>query len=56
MLNPIIALIQHIAAHFSLQPGDVVSTGTPAGVGPLSSGESLEIELVGLSRFATRVL
>mgnify|MGYP000694589727 CR=1 FL=1 len=32
MLNPIIPLIQHIAAHFSLQAGDVVSTGTPAGV------------------------
>jgi len=56
MLNPIIGLIQHIAGHFSLQPGDVVSTGTPAGVGPLSSGESLEIELVGLSRFASHVL
>ena len=47
MLNPIIGLIQHIAGHFSLQPGDVVSTGTPAGVGPLSSGEQLDIELVG---------
>ena len=56
MLNPIIGLIQHIAGHFSLQPGDVVSTGTPAGVGPLASGESLEIELVGLSRFTSRVL
>ena len=56
MLNPIIPLIQHIAAHFSLQPGDVVSTGTPAGVGPLASGESLQVELVGLSSFATRVL
>jgi 2-keto-4-pentenoate hydratase/2-oxohepta-3-ene-1,7-dioic acid hydratase in catechol pathway len=56
MLNPIIPLIQHIAGHFSLQPGDVVSTGTPAGVGPLTSGEQLDIELVGLSRFGTRVL
>ena len=56
MLNPIVPLIQHIAAHFSLQPGDVVSTGTPAGVGPLASGESLTIELVGLSSFASRVL
>ena len=56
MLNPIIPLIQHIAGHFSLQPGDVVSTGTPAGVGPLASGEQLDIELVGLSRFSTRVL
>lgn len=56
MLNPIIPLIQHIAGHFSLQPGDVVSTGTPAGVGPLASGEQLDIELVGLARFSSRVL
>lgn len=56
MINPIIPLIQHIAAHFSLQPGDVISTGTPVGVGPLASGENLQIELVGLSSFASRVL
>jgi 2-keto-4-pentenoate hydratase/2-oxohepta-3-ene-1,7-dioic acid hydratase in catechol pathway len=55
MLNPIIPLIQHIAAHFSLQAGDVVSTGTPAGVGPLHSGEQLHIELPGLSGFTCRV-
>ncbi|GAB3472589.1 fumarylacetoacetate hydrolase family protein [Azotobacter salinestris] len=56
MLNPIVALIQHIAGHFSLQPGDVVSTGTPAGVGPLASGDRLVLELSGLSRFESRVL
>ncbi|MDT4819748.1 putative protein YcgM [compost metagenome] len=56
MLNPIIPLIQHIAGHFSLQPGDVVSTGTPAGVGPLHAGAELVLELVGHARFAGRVL
>jgi 2-keto-4-pentenoate hydratase/2-oxohepta-3-ene-1,7-dioic acid hydratase in catechol pathway len=34
----------------------VILTGTPAGVGPLASGDVLQIELVGLSRFVTRVL
>lgn len=56
MLNPILPLIQHICGHFSLQPGDVVLTGTPVGVGPLNSGDSLVLELVGLSRFESRVL
>ncbi|MBU3058526.1 fumarylacetoacetate hydrolase family protein [Pseudomonas indica] len=56
MLNPILPLIQHISGHFSLQPGDVVLTGTPVGVGPLNSGDSLALELVGLSRFESRVL
>ena len=56
MLNPILPLIQHICGHFSLQAGDVILTGTPVGVGPLAAGEGLELELVGHSRFSTRVL
>lgn len=56
MLNPILPLIAHMAGHFSLLPGDVILTGTPAGVGPLSVGDELELELVGLSRFSSRVL
>ncbi|SDI36178.1 fumarylacetoacetate hydrolase family protein [Pseudomonas panipatensis] len=56
MLNPIVPLIQHICGHFSLQPGDVVSTGTPVGVGPLKHGNALVLELPGASRFESRVL
>ncbi len=56
MLNPILPLIQHIASHFSLQPGDVISTGTPVGVGPLASGSALKLELVGRSSFDSQVL
>ena len=56
MLNPILPLIQHICGHFSLQAGDVILTGTPVGVGPLTAGDGLELELVGHSRFSTRVL
>ena len=55
MLNPILPLIRHICSHFSLLPGDVVLTGTPAGVGALSQGDKIEVELVGLSRFVTEV-
>ncbi|MES2819086.1 MAG: fumarylacetoacetate hydrolase family protein [Pseudomonadota bacterium] len=55
MLNPILAMIQHVCGHFSLQAGDVLLTGTPAGVGPLKSGDELVLELVGHGRFASRV-
>jgi len=41
MLFPILPLIAHMSSHFSLQPGDVILTGTPAGVGPLEVGDSL---------------
>ena len=56
MLNPIVPLIQHICGHFSLQAGDVILTGTPAGVGPLASGDRLQLELAGQSQFSTRVV
>ncbi|MFT5260914.1 MAG: 2-keto-4-pentenoate hydratase/2-oxohepta-3-ene-1,7-dioic acid hydratase in catechol pathway [Gammaproteobacteria bacterium] len=45
MLFPILPLIAHISAHFNLQPGDVILTGTPAGVGPLEAGDSLSVIL-----------
>lgn len=56
MLTAILPLIRHICGHFSLQPGDVVLTGTPAGVGPLHRGDTLVLELPGLSHFESRVL
>jgi len=56
MLNPILPLIQHICGQFSLQAGDVVLTGTPAGVGKLADGDQLELELVGQAGFTTRVV
>lgn len=55
MINAIVPLIQHIAGQFSLQPGDVVLTGTPAGVGPLNSGDQLVLELPGRIRYESFV-
>ncbi|MFC5694964.1 fumarylacetoacetate hydrolase family protein [Pseudomonas sp. GCM10022186] len=56
MINAILPLIQHMAGHFSLQPGDVILTGTPVGVGPLNQGDELVLELVGHSSFDSRVI
>jgi len=42
---PIVRLIGFIAEYFNLQAGDVISTGTPAGVGALASGDKLELSL-----------
>ena len=48
MITPIIALLRHIAGVFTLQPGDVVITGTPAGVGVLVSGDQLQLAIPGV--------
>lgn len=45
MLFPIFPLVAEISRHFTLLPGDVVYTGTPAGVGPLASGDQLVAKL-----------
>ena len=46
MLTDIGSLLAYASQWFTLLPGDVVLTGTPAGVGPLKPGDRLQIELV----------
>lgn len=41
-------LIAEITTYMTLEPGDVISTGTPAGVGPLEDGDTVEIEIEGV--------
>lgn len=45
MLRGITELISEMSQHFTLLPGDIVLTGTPAGVGPLRSGDTLQLQL-----------
>lgn len=45
MLFPAIELVCEMSRVFTLQPGDIVSTGTPAGVGPLQPGDRLKLLL-----------
>jgi 2-keto-4-pentenoate hydratase/2-oxohepta-3-ene-1,7-dioic acid hydratase in catechol pathway len=42
------ALIEYISAVMTLCPGDVIATGTPAGVGPLKPGDVIEIRIEGI--------
>jgi len=41
-------LVEEITTYLTLEPGDVVSTGTPAGVAPLSDGDEVEVEIEGV--------
>ena len=55
MITPIVALVRHIANQFSLLPGDVVITGTPAGVGVLNPGDELTLVIAGKLQVQTRI-
>lgn len=45
MITPIAALLAHISQVFTLEPGDLVLTGTPKGVGKLAKGDQLRLVL-----------
>ena len=41
-------LMEFITAGITLEPGDVVSTGTPAGIGSMQPGDTVEVEIEGI--------
>jgi 2-keto-4-pentenoate hydratase/2-oxohepta-3-ene-1,7-dioic acid hydratase in catechol pathway len=41
-------LLAYISSIMTLEPGDLVATGTPAGVGPLRDGDVVEVEIPGV--------
>lgn len=55
MITPLLPLLAHISETFTLLPGDVVLTGTPAGVGVLEPGQHLKLELGGRLEVETGV-
>ena len=48
----IATLLRYISAAMTLNPGDLIPTGTPAGVGPMQSGDVVEVEIDGLGSLA----
>lgn len=49
------ALVSFISQVMTLLPGDVIATGTPAGVGPMKSGDRIEVAIDGIGRLANPV-
>jgi 2-keto-4-pentenoate hydratase/2-oxohepta-3-ene-1,7-dioic acid hydratase in catechol pathway len=49
------ALVSFISQVMTLLPGDVIATGTPAGVGPMKSGDTIEVVIEGIGRLTNPV-
>ena len=47
--------IEHLSAAWTLQPGDLIFTGTPAGVGAVQRGELMEGQIDGLGTLKVQV-
>ena len=50
------AVIRHISQCMTLSPGDLISTGTPAGVGPLVAGDVVEVSVEGVGILKNQVV
>ncbi|MFC1540701.1 fumarylacetoacetate hydrolase family protein, partial [Candidatus Margulisiibacteriota bacterium] len=52
MIFPVEFLVSFISSHMTLNPDDVIITGTPPGVGPMKVGDKVEVEIEGIGKLA----
>ncbi len=53
---PIPFLLRYITQVMTLEPGDVVTTGTPAGIGPMSPGDRVDVQIEGIGTLSNTVM
>jgi 2-keto-4-pentenoate hydratase/2-oxohepta-3-ene-1,7-dioic acid hydratase in catechol pathway len=51
-IGKVLSYVSHV---MTLEPGDIVATGTPSGVGPLAPGDVVEVEIEGISKVSNPV-
>jgi 2-keto-4-pentenoate hydratase/2-oxohepta-3-ene-1,7-dioic acid hydratase in catechol pathway len=56
MIFSVDAIIRFIAQVMTLEPGDVIATGTPSGVGPLAAGDVVEVSISGIGTLRNPVI
>ncbi len=55
MVHDVASLIAYASNIMTLLPGDVILTGTPAGVGPIVDGDTVSIEIEGIGTLTNQV-
>ena len=55
MIFDVPTLVEYISAAFTLEPGDIIATGTPSGVGPMQPGDEVRVEIEGVGALVNRV-
>jgi 2-keto-4-pentenoate hydratase/2-oxohepta-3-ene-1,7-dioic acid hydratase in catechol pathway len=56
LIHDIATLVSYVTAVMTMLPGDVLLTGTPAGVGPLVAGDSVSVSVEGIGALTNRVV
>jgi 2-keto-4-pentenoate hydratase/2-oxohepta-3-ene-1,7-dioic acid hydratase in catechol pathway len=55
MAFPIPVLIEYITSVMTLEPGDIIATGTPSGIGTLTPGDAVAVEIPGVGKISNPV-
>ncbi len=55
MIFPVSEIVSFVSQVMTLLPGDIIATGTPPGVGPMSPGDEVVVEISGIGRLVNRV-
>ncbi len=56
LIFPVPELVEHVTRFMTLQPGDIITTGTPSGVGPLVPGDRMMVKLQGVGTLSNPVV
>ena len=56
LIFPVPFLVRFISRIMTLNPGDIISTGTPAGTGPMSPGDRVDIQIEGIGTLSNTVM
>ena len=56
LIFPVPYLIRFISQIMSLYPGDIITTGTPAGVGPMMPGDRVDVQIEGIGTLSNTVM
>lgn len=55
-ITPVPQLLEFITAAMTLEAGDVIATGTPAGIGPMIPGDRVEVDIEGIGVLKNQVI
>jgi 2-keto-4-pentenoate hydratase/2-oxohepta-3-ene-1,7-dioic acid hydratase in catechol pathway len=55
MVFDVARLVAHVSSFATLEAGDLIATGTPDGVGPLTAGDEVEVSITDIGRLSFRV-
>lgn len=56
LLFPSVALVEFVSSFMTLEPGDLIATGTPAGIAPVVPGDRIEVEVEGVGTLVNPVV